>query len=319
MATCEIIGGREVSLKNQVSTKRRSILNFITISAAIVTIGAILSPLAIAWWQRTGITTGLASNQAASLKKQLNLAEKLLQEQPENQSALKYIVDANLQLADIKSTIKPLERLASLNPQTPDYMVLLGQTQQYLGDREAAVTTYRRVLSSSPQNISALQGLASVLVDGNKPEAAIGAVQEAIKFPIPAGQTADLGSMKLLLGQIYASQKRYGDSLTLYNELIQANGQDFRPLLARAIVLKQMGSLNESQALLAQAVELAPAQYKDQIQTLAKSNAPSMLNNPALNAAPVTTPATSSPSSNPNPGATPATPPPQSSGSPVRK
>jgi tetratricopeptide (TPR) repeat protein len=123
--------------------------------------------------------------------------------------------------------------------------------------------------------------------------------------------------MKLLLGQIYASQKRYGDSLTLYNELIQSNAQDFRPLLARAIVLKQMGSLNESQALLAQAVELAPAQYKDQIQTLAKSTASTMLNNPALNAAPATAPATGSPSSTPSPGATPASVSPQPSGSPA--
>jgi tetratricopeptide (TPR) repeat protein len=303
-----------------VSTQRRSILNFVIVSAAIATIGAILSPFGIAWWQRSGITSGPASSQAASLKDQANLAERLLLEQPDNQTALKTIIDSKLQLADIKGTIRPLEKLASLNPQAPAYMVLVGQAQQYLGDREAAVTSYRRVLNSAPQNIPALQGLASVLVDGKKPEAAIGIVQEAIKFPIPSGQTADMGSMKLLLGQIYASQKRYGDSLTIYSELIQANAQDFRPLLARAIVLKQMGSVTEAQSLLEQALEVAPAQYKDQIQTLAKSAAPPTLNNPVINAAPSTTPATSAPQSTASPsGSTPAQLTPTPSSSPATK
>jgi tetratricopeptide (TPR) repeat protein len=283
-----------------VTTQRRSILNFVTIAALLTTIGAIASPFLIAAWKQSGLIGGVPPSQAASLKTQVTQAEKLLLEQPDNQVALRAIVNSKLQLADIKGSISPLEKLATLNPQTPAYMVLVAQAQQYLGDREAAVTSYKRILNSAPQNIQALQGLSSVLIDGKKPEAAIGIVQEAIKFPIPTGQNADIGSMKLLLGQIYVSQKRNGDALTIYDELVQSNAQDFRPLLAKAIVLKQMGNLTEAQTLLDRSVEVAPAQYKDQIQTLAKSTVPPALNNPVLNATPSAVPsATISPTTSP--------------------
>jgi tetratricopeptide (TPR) repeat protein len=288
-----------------VTTQRRSILNFVTIAAVLTTIGAIASPFLIAAWKQSGLVGGVPPSQVASLKTQVTQAEKLLLEQPDNQLALKEIVNSKLQLADIKGSISPLEKLATLNPQTPAYMVLVAQAQQYLGDREAAVTSYKRILNSAPQNIQALQGISSVLIDGKKPEAALGIVQEAIKFPIPTGQNADIGSMKLLLGQIYVSQKRHGDALTIYDELIQANAQDFRPLLAKAIVLKQMGNLTEAQTLLDRSVEVAPAQYKDQVQTLAKSTVPPALNNPVLNITP-----SAAPSSQPSPStAAPAVPP----------
>jgi tetratricopeptide (TPR) repeat protein len=298
------------------TNRRRSILNFVIVSAILTTIGAILSPLAIAWWQNSGIGKGvqLSASQRSTLTDRVNLAEKLLLEQPDNQVALKAVVNARLQMADIKGTVGSLEKLAMLNPQVPEYMVLVGQSYHYLGDREAAVTSYRRVISSNPQNISALQGLASVLIDGNKPEAAIGLVQSAIKTPIPEGQTAEIGSLKLLLAQIYVSQKRFGDALPVYDELTQANAQDFRPLLAKGLVFKQMGNLTEAQTLLEKAVEIAPAQYKDQIQTLAQSTVPPALSNPLLNGSAVPSVV---PSASPSVSATPATSPSASSPAPI--
>ncbi len=265
-------------------SKKSAILNFVIISAILTTIGALLSPLGIAWWNHSGIGKGakLSGDQMALLQEKTIAAQKVLLGQPDNQEALKTMVTSKLQLADIKGSIGSLEKLAALNPDVPEYAVLAGQSYHYLGDRETAALNYRKALINNPHNIPALQGLASLLVDAQKPEAAIGLVQESMKTTIPTGKTADLGGLKLLLAQIYVSQQRYAEAFPIYDELVQTDAKDFRPLLAKALVFKKIGSVSEAQALLDQAIEIAPAQYKDQIQTLAKSTTPPTLKTPVL-------------------------------------
>ncbi len=254
------------------TNRRRSILNFVIGTAVITTIGALLSPLAIAWWKSsTWSNPRLPASKVTELRNQVLAAEKALSAQPDDPAAVEAIIKAKLQLNDLRGSITPLEKLATLKPQVPEYRVLLGQTQQHLGDREAAVASYRKALNDQPQNIQALQGLVSLLVEGKKPEAAIGNVQKAINDQAAKGKTGDIAPLKLLLAQIYVSQQRHADALPIYDELIQANNRDFRPVLAQGIVFKQLGNTNEAQALLSQAVEIAPAQYKDQIQSIAKS------------------------------------------------
>ncbi len=254
------------------NNRRRSILNFVIGTAVITTIGALLSPLAIAWWKNsTWSNARLPANKVTELRNQVLAAEKTLSNQPNDPAALETILKSRLQLNDLKGSLPALEKLATLKPQVPEYTVLLAQTQQHLGDRETAVASYRKVLNSQPQNIQALQGLVSLLIEGNKPEAAIGIIQAAIKDQTAKGASTNLTPLKLLLAQVYVSQKRNDDALPIYDELIQANNQDFRPLLAQGIVYKQMGNTREAQTLLSQAAEIAPAQYKDQIQSIAKS------------------------------------------------
>jgi tetratricopeptide (TPR) repeat protein len=195
----------------------------------------------------------------------------VLQKEPENQVALKGLLDAKLQLGDIKGSLAPLEKIAALNPQTPDYTVLLAQTKQYLGDREGATTSYRTILAIQPQNINALQGLVSLLLDAKRPEAAMGAVQESLK---KVTTPADALPIELLLAQIYITQQRNADALAIYDRLITANPEDFRPVLAKSLVFKQMGNLTEAQSLMTTAMGLAPAEYKDQILQLAQATQP---------------------------------------------
>jgi tetratricopeptide (TPR) repeat protein len=277
-------------------SKKSAILNFVIFGSVLTTLGALLSPFGIAWWNNSGIGKGvkLSDEQMTTLRGQTTAAEKVLLGQPDNQEALKTIVNSKLQLADIKGSLVPLEQLAAMNPDLPEYAVLAGQSHHYLGNRDTAAQNYRRALATNPHHIPALQSLASLLVDAQKPEAAIGLVQESIKTPIPTGKTADLGGLKLLLAQIYVSQQRYAEAFPIYDGLTQADSQDFRPLLAKALVFKKIGSTGEAQALLDQAMEVAPAQYKDQIQTLAKSTTPVSVT-PTLGTAPVApSPATAS-------------------------
>ena len=213
----------------------------------------------------------LSTAQASQIQAQAQGYTQVLQKEPDNQVALKGLLDARLQLGDIKGSLLPLEKIAALNPQTPDYTVLLAQTKQYLGDREGATASYRTVLATQPQNINALQGLVSLLLDAKRPEAATGAVEAALKS---ATANTDATALKLLLAQIYLTQQRNADALGIYDAAIEINKADFRPVLAKALVFKQMGNLTEAQSLMTAAVALAPAEYKDQIQQLARSTQP---------------------------------------------
>jgi tetratricopeptide (TPR) repeat protein len=213
----------------------------------------------------------LSTAQISQLQSQAQGYTKVLQKEPDNQVALKGLLDARLQLGDIKGSLSSLEKIAALNPQTPDYTVLLAQTRQYLGDRDGAIASYRTVLTIQPQNIHALQGLVSLSIDAKRPEAAMGAVQAALKSAPP---NTDLTPIKLLQAQIYLTQQRNADALGIYDAAIEANRDDFRPVLAKALVFKQMGNLTQAQLLMTTAMGLAPAEYKDQIQQLAQATQP---------------------------------------------
>jgi tetratricopeptide (TPR) repeat protein len=242
----------------------------------------------------------LSTAQTNQLQLQAQGYAKVLQKEPDNQVALKGLLDTRLQLGDVKGSLAPLEKIAALNPQTPDYTVLLAQTKQYLGDRDGATASYRTVLTIQPQNINALQGLVSLLIDAKRPEAAMGAVQTALKSAAP---NTDSTPVKLLQAQIYLSQQRNADALGIYDTAIEANRDDFRPVLAKALVFKQMGNLTQAQLLMTTAAGLAPAEYKDQIQQLAQATQPpkvSTVPNPTT-PAPAAAPATTQPAAQPAP------------------
>ncbi len=208
---------------------------------------------------------GRSISQNSQLQAQAQGYIKVLEREPENQVALKGLLDARLQLGDVKGSLVPLEKIAELNPQIPDYTVLLAQTKQYLGDRDGAVESYRTILTVHPQNINALQGLVSLLIEAKLPEAAVGEVKGALAKPTDG---IDQTPLQLLLAQVYTSQQRNAEAFRIYDGLIATDKEDFRPILAKALVLKEIGNLPESRSLLARAATLAPPEYKDRLNGL---------------------------------------------------
>ncbi|MBD0301831.1 MAG: Tfp pilus assembly protein PilF, partial [Tolypothrix sp. T3-bin4] len=111
--------------------------------------------------QNTASTRGTlpSSDQKSKLEDEVRGYEQVLQREPENQTALKGLLQARLQLlsqkeksevkpADIQVVIEPLEKLAKLNPEQSEYSVLLAQAKQQIGDREGAAQAYRSILST---------------------------------------------------------------------------------------------------------------------------------------------------------------------------
>lgn len=223
------------------------------------------------------VTTPVVDSEAAKkteLETQAKGYELVLQRQPEDQTALKELVNTRLELVrlgagSIKDTIDPLEKLAKLNPEDNHFSILLAQTKQHTGDPEGAATVYRSMLESKPGNIEALEGLVTLLMTQKRPEAAIGLLQDTLDTApklnkIQAGSVDEI-SVRLLLASVYAEQQRYNEAIAIYDDAIKANKEDFRPIWGKAVVLQLQGKTDEAKSLFAAATDLAPARYKDQI------------------------------------------------------
>jgi len=206
--------------------------------------------------------------------------ELVLQREPDNEAALRGLVEIRLQQGSIASALVPLERLAEQHPNQPDYGILLAQAREYLGDYEGAFQAYDTILDTNPGNIDALQGAINLQLKQNRPEGAIGRLQDTLRLAAQANAATpgsiDVASVQLLLGQVYSRQERYVEALAVYDQLIAENPQDFRPVLAKAIVLREQRKVNAARSLFELAASLAPARYKDQIAAMAEelSSAP---------------------------------------------
>lgn len=264
-----------------VSQKRSPWLSIVLVLAVLAFVGFSMIPLLGSVLKDNqpsagatpGATPSISAQKQTDLEAQAKGYELVVQREPQNATALRGLLEVRLKMGDIQGAIAPLEQLVKLNPDQTDYAVLLAQAKQKIGDREGAAQTYRTILTSKPGNLNALQGLVSLLIEQNRPEAAVGLLQDTLKTATPINDiqpgSVDIISVQLLLGQVYANQQRYTEAIAIYDESIKANKQDFRPVLAKALILKQQGKDAEAKPLFTTAVALAPAQYKDQVKQLA--------------------------------------------------
>jgi tetratricopeptide (TPR) repeat protein len=260
--------------------RNRWIVNIILVLAVFAFVGVSIVPLIAAFTNTQGATQnsanvgGNSSEQKSQLEDAARGYQLVLQREPENQTALRGLLETRLQLlnlgvGEVKEVIEPLEKLAKLNPEQTRYAVLLAQAKQRIGDREGAAAAYRSVLETKPGDLAALQGMVALLIQQKRPEAAIGLLQDTLSTATQANKiqpgSVDTTAVQVLIGNVHASQQRYPQALSVYDQAIKNNNQDFRPVLAKAMVLKTQGKIDEAKPLFTKAASLAPAQYRDQI------------------------------------------------------
>jgi tetratricopeptide (TPR) repeat protein len=237
-------------------------------------------PLVTSVWQRSGAAAPTGPTQ---LESQATGYQLVLEREPGNQTALLGLLETRLQQGDLKGALIPLERLAQLAPEQTRYSLLLAETKAHLQDYSGAVALYRTILEKDPVSLAALKGLSKLYLAQDRPQEAValmqtaitGAIQRQTQTPSPEG-AATVTSLQLLLGEIYLDQNRITEALAVYETAQQVNPEDFRPILAQAMVFEQQGNLKQAAPLFQKAQQMAPPQYQDTIQQLRRqsSNAP---------------------------------------------
>jgi Flp pilus assembly protein TadD len=262
-----------------VTIKRSSwVINAILILAVVALLGvSTIPPLTEAFRASTAINSNASPSPAvesrqAKLEAQERGYQLVLEREPQNQSVLRGLLDVRLELRDIPGAIAPLEQLVQLNPQDLQYRILLAEAKNYTGDPDSAAEIYRQILAEKPGEITVLQGLVDLQLQQKNPQAAIGVLEETLKKAPTANQTQagtiDTASVKLLLGRVYADLERYEEAIAVYDQAIEENKTDFRPVLGKAIVLQRQGKPDQAKPLFASATTLAPPAYKDEIDRL---------------------------------------------------
>jgi tetratricopeptide (TPR) repeat protein len=215
---------------------------------------------------QTDSVTAISSDKKAQLEAEANGYQKVLQREPENETALRELLSIRLQQQDLDSAIAPLETLTKIHPEQPEYGILLGQAKQYREDNEGAAAAYRKVLKDQPGNIMALGGLVNLFLKQNLPERAIALLQTTItQAQVQKDSNLKLNSLQLLLGEVYTETQKYPEAIAIYDKIAQADNADFRPLMAKALVLQKQEKTEEAKSLLESAYQLAPAEFKDRI------------------------------------------------------
>lgn len=263
--------------------KRRGVIGVVLVLSLIAFVGFSMSPLLGGIFRTDSsesqpnqtAVSNVSGTQLQELEDQARGYQLVLQREPNNETALRGFLQAKFELisqgqGDVKDLIDPLQKLTELNPGTPEYKILLAQAQEYTGDREGAAQSYRKILEQKPGEVQALQGLTNLLISQERPEAAIGLLEDTLKSAPEVNQaqpgTIDETSIQLILGQVYAQQQRYEEAIAVYDEAIKNSESDFRPVLAKAMIVKQQGNPEDADLLFAEAIDLAPANFKDQIQ-----------------------------------------------------
>lgn len=245
-------------------------------------------------------TSSPAAAQISKLKKDVQFYQRLSQEEPESTAALKRLIEARLQLlslkqGDIKAVIEDLEKLVNKAPEQAEYAVLLGQAKQQVGDKEGAAKAFRSALKAKPGDSKVLEAYVSLLLQQKRPQQAISLLKDNLSTAAKANKvepgSLDVTAVQTLLGSVYAKEKRYGEAIAAFDIAIENDKQDFRPVMAKALLLKQQNKIDEAKPLFAKATKLAPAKYKDEINRQANSTpSPTPTASPPRTASPESAP-----------------------------
>ncbi|MGB5632664.1 MAG: tetratricopeptide repeat protein [Waterburya sp.] len=243
------------------------LFSLITVSA-LPLVGSVIEGQQFAKNPDNEIVT-LSQQELTKLEAEASGYQKVLSREPDNDTALNGLLKIRLQQKDLESAIAPLSKLAKLHPEQTEYSTLLAQAKQQIKDYEGAVAAYNEVLADHPGDIYALSGVTNLYLIQELPERAIALLKKTIKLATkddsPMAAAIDQEAVELLLGELYSNQERYGEAIALYDELAKADQDDFRPILAKALVLEKQGDLTAAQPVLEKAYVAAPEKYKDQI------------------------------------------------------
>lgn len=227
---------------------------------------------------RTGSQTQLAPEQRNDLKGELDKMEARMAESPGDLEALESAAVLETQLGEYKKAGELLEKLVAAKPADQEALRLLGEVQFQQGDAKKASETFKSAFAASgSKSLEVLTLLTDSLMASGKQSDAIGEVK-ALRASGggssgSSGSIGSLGDVELgmLQAKLLAQWRGHSpEAIQLYEELCEANPDDFRPFLGRGLLLKAEGRMADAQRMFVQARFLAPPTSKATVEALIK-------------------------------------------------
>lgn len=169
-----------------------------------------------------------------------------------------------LALGDVDKAIKFTDKAAVINPESAEAQANLALALDARGDYVLAERAYRRSIELSPKQVGTMTNYANNLLAQQKPRDAEDVLQQTLKLE-------DTPYLHKRLGDAYAMEQRFDDSVGQYREALKRNPKYFSAINEEARVLLQQyqaGSeldekkRDEALGLLRQSLELNPKQPK---------------------------------------------------------
>ena len=179
------------------------LFSLITVSA-LPLVGSVVEGQQFANSDRNEVIT-LSQQELAKLEAEASGYQKVLEREPDNDTALNGLLKIRLQQKDLDGAIAPLSKLAQIHPEQTEYRILLAQAKQQLDDYEGAAAAYKEVLTDHPGDIYALGGITNLYLTQELPERAIALLKKTIKQATqdsPATASINTEAVELLLGSI---------------------------------------------------------------------------------------------------------------------
>lgn len=218
--------------------------------------------------QQNGAQTELAPEQRADIEKQLEEMNKKLEVNENDLESLEAAAVLHARLGEYSTAAEQLEKLTAAKPNDVDSLRVLAEARAAAGEPAKATEAYRKAWKvAGENNLEILTGFANALVEEGKPQAAVDEIRRVSKSP----QSKDLGEIELglLLAKTYSQWRGHGpDAVAQYDALIEANPQDFRPPLGKALLLRDQGQEGDAQRYILQAKYLAPPSARPLVDAL---------------------------------------------------
>ncbi|MEM1366878.1 MAG: tetratricopeptide repeat protein [Cyanobacteria bacterium P01_H01_bin.15] len=207
-----------------------------------------------------------------AFEQQVSGYEIVLEREPNNLTALRGLLEIRLQQGDLVAALPLLEHVAELNPEDLNAQLLVAQLRTQLADLPGALSAFQQVLTQQPDNLLALEGAVRILLAQGDPEQAL-VVLDATQVAAEADELGDESEIRsfrqMLRGFVYAEKGDDASAITIYDELIAAEPENYRPWLSKALTLRKLQDDGAAVVAFERAAELAPPEQKQRIENLA--------------------------------------------------
>ncbi len=241
----------------------------VLIAAVLAFVGFSLLP-AVGALKSMNWSNSFSSNRISveQLEQGVERYQQVLEQEPDNETALQGLTGDLLQLGRLPEAIAPLQHLVALQPERVDLALELGQLQLQTDKSDEGLRTLKAVYDAHPTRTDVLATLVNAEISVGKANAAIARLETKLNRGDRLVETS------LLLAKAYRAGDRFDDAIAVYDRLLKSDPEDFRPAFEKAVMLgnapEDKRNFGEAQTLFELAEDLAPKQTGDRIREIAK-------------------------------------------------